>query len=186
MLHMPKFYTGSGDKGETTLLGGVRVGKDDERVNALGELDEANCIIGFARSFAKLPEVDSILEKVQKDLFTIGLEVVAPLQNRSRVSEEMVKALEEHLNRLAKDLPEYHRFVIPNGTPDVASLYLARSVVRRVERTIVKMARSAPNLLPSIKYLNRLSSLLYVAARYTALKTGLVEKEWVGCDEPKQ
>jgi cob(I)alamin adenosyltransferase len=183
---MPKFYTGSGDGGETTLLGGVRVGKDDARVNALGELDEANCVIGLARSFTKLPEVDKILERVQQDLFTIGLEVAAPLQNRSRVSEDMVRALEEHLDSLAKDLPEYHRFVLPNGTPEVASLYLARSVVRRVERTIVGLARSSPNLLPSIKYLNRLSSLLYVAARYTALKTGVVEKEWVGGGESKQ
>jgi len=182
---MPRFYTGSGDRGETTLPGGVRVGKDDVRVNALGELDEANCMIGFARSFIKLPEVDSMLERVQQDLFTIGLEVIAPLQKRSRVSEDMVKALEEHLDLLAKDLPEYRRFVLPNGTPEVAALYLARSIVRRVERTIVKMARSAPNLLPSIKYLNRLSSLLYVAARYTALKTGVVEKEWVSSDESK-
>jgi len=182
---MPRFYTGSGDRGETTLLGGVRVGKDDARVNALGELDEANCIVGFARSFIKLPEVDSMLERVQQDLFLIGLDVIAPLQNRSRVSEDMVKALEERLDSLAKDLPEYRRFVLPDGTPEVASLYLARSVIRRVERTIVKMARSAPNLLPSIKYLNRLSSLLYVAARYTALKTGVVEKEWVS-DESKQ
>jgi len=182
---MPRFYTGSGDRGETTLPGGVRVGKDDVRVNALGELDEANCMIGFARSFIKLPEVDSMLERVQQDLFTIGLEVIAPLQKRSRVSEDMVKALEEHLDLLAKDLPEYRRFVLPNGTPEVATLYLARSIVRRVERTIVKMARSAPNLLPSIKYLNRLSSLLYVAARYTALKTGVVEKEWVSSDESK-
>jgi len=182
---MPRFYTGSGDRGETTLLGGVRVGKDDVRVSALGELDEANCIIGFARSFIKLPEVDTILEKVQKDLFTIGLDVIAPLQNRSRVNEDMVKALEAHLDLLARDLPDYQRFVLPNGTQEVASLYLARSVVRRVERTIVKMARSAPNLLPSIKYLNRLSSLLYVAARYTALKTGVVEKEWVSEDEVK-
>jgi cob(I)alamin adenosyltransferase len=182
---MPRFYTGSGDRGETTLLGGVRVGKDDARVNALGELDEANCIVGFARSFIKLPEVDSMLERVQQDLFLIGLDVIAPLQNRSRVSEDMVKALEERLDSLAKGLPEYRRFVLPDGTPEVASLYLARSVVRRVERTIVKMARSAPNLLPSIKYLNRLSSLLYVAARYTALKTGVVEKEWVS-DESKQ
>jgi len=182
---MPKFYTRSGDRGETNLLEGVRVGKDDARVNALGELDEANCMIGFARSFIKLPEVDSILERVQQDLFSIGLDVIAPLQNRSRVSEDMVKALEEHIDLLAKDLPDYRRFVLPNGTPEVASLYLARSVVRRVERTIVKMARSAPNLLPSIKYLNRLSSLLYVAARYTALKTGVVEKEWIGGNESK-
>ena len=114
---MPKFYTGSGDRGETTLLGGVRVGKDDARVNALGELDEASCAIGLARSFTKLPEVDKILERVQQDLFTIGLEVIAPLQNRSRVSEDMVRALEEHLDSLAKDLPEYHKFVLPNGTP---------------------------------------------------------------------
>lgn len=182
---MPRFYTGSGDRGETTLVGGVRVGKDDARVNALGELDEANCVIGFARSFVKLPEVDSILEKVQEDLYTIGLDVMAPPQNRSRVSEDRVKVLEEHLDLLAKDLPEYRRFVLPNGTQEVASLYLARSVVRRVERTIVKMARSAPNLLSSVKYLNRLSSLLYVAARYTALKTGVVEKEWVSGGESK-
>ena len=179
---MPRFYTGSGDKGETTLLG-VRVSKDDVRVAALGELDEANSMIGFARSFVKLPEVDTVLEKAQQDLFIIGLDVIAPLQNRSRVSEDMVKALEERLDQLAKDLPDYRRFVLPNGSQEVASLYLARSVVRRAERTIVKMSRSAPTLLPSVKYLNRLSSLLYVTARYTALKTGVVEKEWVSSEE---
>jgi cob(I)alamin adenosyltransferase len=182
---MPKFYTGSGDEGETTLLGGVRVGKEDARVTALGDLDEANSMIGFARSFLKLSSLDTILEKVQQDLFTIGLDVIAPLQDRSRVTNDMVKVLEEHLDLLAKELPEYRKFVLPNGSQEVASLYLARSVVRRAERTIVKMSRSSPNLLSSVKYLNRLSSLLYVAARYTALKTGVVEKEWVSGEESK-
>ena len=167
------------------LLSGIRVGKDDARVMALGDLDEANSMIGFARSFLKLPALDTILEKVQQDLFTVGLDVIAPLQNRSRVTDDMVKALEEHLDLLSKELPDYRRFVLPNGSPEVASLYLARSVVRRAERTIVKMSRSAPNLLSSVKYLNRLSSLLYVAARYTALKTGVIEKEWVGGEESK-
>lgn len=182
---MPKFYTGSGDKGETSLLKGVRVGKDDVRVEALGELDEANSAIGFSRSFTNLPEVDRILEVVQHDIFTIGLDVVAPLSNGSRVSDVMVKALEENLNLLAKELPDYRRFVIPSGTPAIASLYLARSVVRRAERAVVKLSRVNSNLLPSVKYLNRLSSLLYVAARYTALKSGVVEKEWVSGESAK-
>lgn len=175
---MPRFYTGDGDKGETSLLKGGRVSKDDIRIEALGELDEANSMIGLSRSFINLPEVNAILEGVQQDLFIVGLDIASPPSNGSKVNEEMVKMLEEHLTLLAKDLPDYRSFVLPNGTPAVASLYLARSVVRRAERAVVKIAKSNPNLLPSVKYLNRLSSLLYVAARYTALKSGIVEKEW--------
>ncbi len=182
---MTKFYTGSGDKGMTTLLKGVRVSKDDIRVEALGELDEANSMIGFSRSFIDLPEINAILEGVQRDIFTIGLDVISPVSKGSRVNDEMVKVLEEHLDLLTKDVPDYRRFVLPNGPPAVASLYLARSVVRRAERVLVKLSRVNPNLLPSIKYLNRLSSLLYVAARYAALKRGVVEKEWVSGDSFK-
>ncbi|MEM3387335.1 MAG: cob(I)yrinic acid a,c-diamide adenosyltransferase [Nitrososphaerales archaeon] len=181
---MTKFYTGSGDKGETSLLKGVRVGKDDIRIEALGELDEANSMIGLSRSFVNLPEINSILEAVQQDFFLIGLDVISPI-SESRVNESMVKVLEEHLNILAKALPDYRRFVLPNGTPAVASLYLARSVVRRAERIIVKLSRTDSRLLSSVKYLNRLSSLLYVAARYTALKSGVVEKEWISGNSAK-
>ncbi|MEM2883969.1 MAG: hypothetical protein QXY08_05240, partial [Nitrososphaerales archaeon] len=101
---MTKFYTGSGDKGETSLLKGVRVGKDDIRIEALGELDEANSMIGLSRSFINLPEINSILEAVQQDFFIIGLDIISPI-SESRVNESMVKALEEHLNILAKALP---------------------------------------------------------------------------------
>ncbi|MEM3510870.1 MAG: hypothetical protein QXE57_06210, partial [Nitrososphaerales archaeon] len=110
--------------------------------------------------------------------------VISPI-SESRVNESMVKVLEEHLNILAKALPDYRRFVLPNGTPAVASLYLARSVVRRAERIIVKLSRTDSRLLSSVKYLNRLSSLLYVAARYTALKSGVVEKEWISGNSAK-
>ncbi len=176
---MARFYTGSGDRGETSLTGGLRVGKDDPRVEALGALDEANCMIGLARSFNLPVEVDGVLERVQAEIFEAGLDVISPLSDKIRVDDIIVKRLEEDLNSLAGRLPNYSRFVLPNGSPSVASLHLARSVVRRAERRVVSLARSSATLYPVVKYLNRLSSLLYVAARYTALKGGVVEKEWV-------
>lgn len=168
-------YTRTGDAGETGLISGVRVAKNDQRVEALGTCDEANAAIGVAISHIdqgltwSLSERKKFLvcmERIQKSLFHIGAELASPGEGMSTcsVTETHVLDIEKDIDKWEEELPELTKFILPSGHPTAASLHLARTIVRRAERVVVGMKDEVTeSILPC---LNRLSDLLFVAARY--------------------
>lgn len=166
---MAKIYTRTGDDGTTGLIGGRRVSKDSPRVEACGSMDELNALLGTARSH-RLPEtMDRMLERLQRDLFSIGTELASPEgaeRPRRHIREADVRALEEAIDSFEAGLQPLTRFILPGGSSAGASLHLARAVARRAERRCVALSR-LENVHPLIiSYLNRLSDLCFVLARY--------------------
>ncbi|HEY8200406.1 MAG TPA: cob(I)yrinic acid a,c-diamide adenosyltransferase [Actinomycetota bacterium] len=177
-----KIYTKTGDDGTTGLLFGGRVPKDDLRTQAYGGTDEAIALLGLARSFTPAaPDLDSLLLELQRQLFVVGAELATAAENASklqpgvsRVTDEMVVALERAIDSMTSEAPLPRHFVVPGSSQVSAALDVARCVVRRVERSVVAMDRAG--LLTSdcpLRYLNRLSDLLFVAARYEEHARGL-------------
>ena len=158
---MTKIYTKTGDKGETGLFGGERVRKDDPRIEACGDVDELDAMIGLVRSTKVFPEIDSRLEKVQNDLFVIG----ASLAGKGIVVPDPA-FLEEAIDEMEAELPPLKNFIIPGGGGSGARLHLARTFCRRAERRIVSLAGQAQVDHEIIVYMNRLSDFLFVAARW--------------------
>jgi cob(I)alamin adenosyltransferase len=176
-----KIYTKSGDKGETSLVYGTRVSKDSPRVEAYGTCDEANSVIGLALSL--LPETDEwedlrgVFHIVQTKLFHIGAELATPAGKEVGwpIREEDVTYLEQQIDKLDAALPQLTNFVLPGGHASAAALHVARTVVRRAERETVRITESEQVNSTVLKYLNRLSDFLFVAARYVNLKSGKTE-----------
>lgn len=176
-----KIYTKSGDKGETSLVYGARVPKYADRVEAYGTCDEANSVIGLALS--TLPQDDQWCELrgffhiVQTKLFHIGAELATPADKKVGwpIQEQDVLELEAQIDTLDGHLPPLTNFVLPGGHPSAAALHVARTVVRRAERKAVQLSSTEEVNTVVIKYLNRLSDYLFVAARYVNSKTGNVE-----------
>jgi len=177
-----KIYTKTGDDGSTGLLYGGRVAKDDLRTETYGGTDEAVAALGLARALEPVADgLAGLLLDLQRQLFVVGAELATANENAaklrpgiSKVTEEMVLALESSIDRLTAVAPLPDYFVVPGGCPVSAALDLARSVVRRSERSAVAMQREG--LLPDpvvLRYLNRLSDLLFVAARYEEKARGL-------------
>ena len=164
-----KFYTGTGDKGETSVMGG-RTDKDDPRMEAIGSIDELNSAIGLAIAFQKDKKVIDILENVQNKLFTVGAELATQSEkmNTPKITEGHVKDLEKTIDGF--ELGEIKKFILPNGTPSSNFLHFARTVARRAERVTVSFAKKEKVNEFLLKYLNRLSSLLFVLAVYVNRK----------------
>lgn len=179
---MMKIYTKSGDKGETSLVYGQRVPKHSPRVDAYGTCDEANSSIGLALSF--LPSGDEWQELrkafhiVQTKLFHIGAELATPTGKQVGwpIVEEDVEYLEGQIDTLDADLPPLTNFILPGGHPAAAAMHIARTVVRRAERKSVEITEKETINPTTIKYLNRLSDYLFVAARYINHKVGESEQ----------
>ncbi len=168
-----KIYTKTGDKGQTSLLFGKRVAKDDLRVEAYGTVDEANSALGLALSHlpgdnASLAEFRENLLEVQRVLFNIGAELATPPGRRPgwEASQEQIEFLERFIDALDAKIPPLTSFVLPGGCPSGAGLHLARTVVRRAERLAVKVAREEELNPLVVIYLNRLSDALFNAARF--------------------
>ncbi len=171
---MPKIYTKRGDKGETGLLYGGRVQKNDPRCDAYGTIDEAIAAIGLARTLMVSKDVPTILKSIQKDLFTVGAELATDAKeynklkdNFSVVTEEMVVELENLIDQFRSRISLPNAFVIPGGSSSSSALDLSRSIIRRAERHVVTLKEL--NLLAGdcvLRYLNRLSDLLFILARY--------------------
>ncbi len=186
-----KIYTKGGDGGETTLLGGARVPKDDARVAAYGTVDELNAVIGAALAFdadgGALDDSAAALGVVQEDLFTIGARLAASNPARSiRVGSipvlpsDRIDALEAWIDRLTDELPALEAFVLPGGSPVAAQLHVARTVCRRAERGVVALLEDQPDLGEAIlPYLNRLSDLLFTLARYANRRAGREDMLWL-------
>ncbi len=167
-MRITRVYTRQGDDGRTQLVSGDRVWKDSTRVEAYGEVDELNSLIGFARSFIDDEKVDSMLREIQNDLFKVGADLATPLsfERAIRVSPEMVDKLEKWIDELNASLEPLKDFILPSGSKAGSLLHYARTVCRRAERRVVSLMKEEEINLPALKYLNRLSDLLFVLARY--------------------
>jgi cob(I)alamin adenosyltransferase len=175
MVVLNKIYTRTGDAGLTALGIGERVPKHSPRIAAYGTVDEANACIGLARlQLAAEPQLDAMLARVQNDLFDLGADLTAPeregkpQRQRLRISEAQVERLEGEIDELNALLRPLTSFVLPGGSAAAAALHLARTVCRRAERCMVALASEAGEHVsaPALKYINRLSDLLFVASRY--------------------
>ncbi len=176
-----KAYTGTGDKGETSLYGGTRVGKENPRVEAYGAVDELNSHIGLVRASLKDRPVDEILRTIQKDLFVLGGDLATELVNARvpRIEKSHVLGLERILEEVHEKLKPLKRFILPTGGFVGAGLHVARSVCRRAERRVAALAKVESINPEAIPYLNRLSSLLFDLARLANKDEGIAEEEWV-------
>lgn len=178
-----KIYTKTGDRGETGLYGGSRIWKDSPRVETCGEIDEVNSAIGLALNAIQNVEITALLKNIQEDLFSIGAELATPPERpiehgKTKIESEHVKALEEAIDRYDKELTPLQRFILPGGTEGAARLHLARSICRRAERRVVALLRDEEVNPDILKYLNRLSDLLFVLARILNQKAGHIEETW--------
>ena len=180
-----KIYTKTGDAGDTGLFGGGRVPKDDDRVQAYGDVDELNAAIGLARALESMPRVDEVLVAVQRDLFGLGALLATPDLDRmrqqlvkARVDEGRIAELERAIDEGERELEPLRAFIVPGGTPKAAALHVARTVCRRAERRVVHLARSVEIPPLVVIYLNRLSDLLFVLARVAGRRGGAGEVTW--------
>jgi cob(I)alamin adenosyltransferase len=179
-----KIYTRGGDTGDTGLADGSRVGKDDARVAAYGDVDELSAVLGRARAEAGAGGLDTLLAGVQRDLFAIGAQLADPRATvvgrkpKAAVTDEHVLRLEQAIDAREADLPALQAFILPGGTPLGALLHFARTVCRRAERAVVALARSQPVDPLVLAYLNRLSDLLFVLARHENHARGVPVERW--------
>ncbi len=169
MVQLTRIYTRGGDKGKTSLSTGKRVVKHDLRVAAYGEIDEANAIIGLARQHTE-GEIDSLLARVQNDLFDLGADLSTPHSEAPRfpplrIQAAQVTAMEEAIDRFNAELQPLKSFILPGGSAAAAWLHLGRTVVRRAERAMTALAAEEEINPEAIRYTNRLSDLLFVLAR---------------------
>ncbi|HSM94335.1 MAG TPA: cob(I)yrinic acid a,c-diamide adenosyltransferase [Anaeromyxobacteraceae bacterium] len=174
---MTKIYTKTGDAGQTGLIGGARVPKSDARVEAYGDVDELSSALGVARAQLDDAELDGVLAQAQRDLVVIGAELATPFGARGRaaaIDAAAVGRLEQAIDRWEAALPPLDRFILPAGSPGAAALHLARTVCRRAERHSTQVPGGAPPL--ALAYLNRLSDLLFVAARLANARAGVAEE----------
>jgi len=178
-------YTRTGDEGTTGLFGGGRVPKHHPRVVAYGEVDELNAAIGLARATPPTELADGLLETVQRDLFALGGHLATPdpakvakALERATLSEERIREFERAIDAADTELAPLRAFVLPAGTPKAAALHLARTICRRAERSVVRLAREdqVPPLF--VTYLNRLSDLLFTLARLANHRGGAGDVTW--------
>jgi cob(I)alamin adenosyltransferase len=178
---MAKIYTKTGDSGETGLLGGVRVRKDSARVAACGVIDELNSVLGLARAEQLDADDDQILATIQHHLFRVGQEIATPepaVPPAGRIGSAEVDWLEMTIDRLDALLPPLKEFILPGGTRTAAALHLARSICRRGERSLVQLGAETDLSMLLMAYLNRLSDLLFVLARWVNQRNGQSDVPW--------
>lgn len=187
MVKLNKIYTRTGDDGTTGLVSGPRRMKSDMRVEAYGTIDETNSCVGLARLHtAADAQLDAMLERIQNDLFDLGADLATPDTGQKpeyeplRIIDAQVLRIEQEIDRLNADLLPLTSFILPGGTPLAAHLHLARTVSRRAERQMVDLSRTDGEIVSaaSLKYINRLSDFLFVAARH-ANDDGRGDRLWV-------
>jgi cob(I)alamin adenosyltransferase len=167
MVKLNKIYTRTGDDGTTGLVDGSRVSKADPRMAAIGDVDEANSAIGVARAALGAGSFSEMLARIQNDLFDLGADLATPIEiaGALRIVPAQVEWLEERIDQLNAALDPLTSFILPAGEPAAAALHLARAITRRAERTTVAAAAQVALRPEVLAYLNRLSDLLFVAAR---------------------
>ncbi|OLP53709.1 ATP:cob(I)alamin adenosyltransferase [Rhizobium rhizosphaerae] len=187
MVKLNKIYTRTGDDGTTGLAAGPRRAKFDQRVMAFGTIDETNALIGMARlHLAGDAVLDPILQRIQNDLFDLGADLATPESDEPlgyeplRIVDPQVERLEREIDQLNAELDPLRSFVLPGGSPAATSLHVARTVARRAEREMVELAADLDERVSqsALRYVNRLSDLLFVAARFANDK-GKADVLWV-------
>ncbi len=177
-----KIYTKTGDKGDTGLVGGQRIPKDALRIEAYGSVDELNSVIGIIRSDNANSRIDQILAPVQNQLFELGADLATPRSREKksvrRVVHKDVQSLEKSIDSLEAHLKPLKSFILPGGLPVAARLHFARTVCRRAERAVVCLSRNEDIGEIVTTYLNRLSDLLFVLARYANHVANVPEIKW--------
>lgn len=178
-----KIYTKTGDKGKTSLIG-ARVRKDDLRVEAYGTTDELNSFIGKAMTeldTQKFQDILTDLEAIQNELFDAGGDLSVVLEERNyKLSEASIEQLELRIDVLMEEAPPLERFILPGGSPAAATLHIARTVARRAERRTVTLMNEQDDVPTTvIRYLNRLSDYLFVAARIVNARLSIQDNEYV-------
>jgi len=183
-----KIYTKRGDDGHTDLFGGRRVSKHALRVSAYGNVDEANAAIGLTIARCDDEQTCEILRRIQSDLFSLGTELATPEDKPAQVtiSDNQVAQLERWIDEASERTPELRNFVLPGGSETAANLQLARTIVRRAERSIVALAECEAVPGSAVAYVNRLSDLLFALARWTNHKAGVGDIPWTpNCAGPE-
>jgi cob(I)alamin adenosyltransferase len=177
-----KIYTKTGDKGQTSLLGGTRISKSHPRIEAYGTIDELNSYIGLVRDQEVNENRRDLLKEIQDRLFTIGSHLAAdPDRNTKKVPDLLptdIELLEHEMDKMDSELPELRFFVLPGGHQSVSFCHLARTVCRRAERLVIAFSEEVLVEEMIIKYLNRLSDYLFVLSRKMAHELGAEEISW--------
>ena len=189
-IRITKVYTRTGDKGFTKLVGGKKIPKDAARIEAYGTIDELNSVLGLARVFNDdlkdhLPaaqRLDDLFRRLQNELFDLGSELATPedfsYEGMFRVGEDEIASLEKLIDELQKDLAPLNSFVLPGGGKVGGFLHQARTVCRRAEREILRLAHEEELSLYPLKYVNRLGDLLFVLSRWVSKNLGEPEYLW--------
>lgn len=176
---MAIYYTGRGDDGTTGVMGRGRVKKDSCAIQAVGDIDELNSVVGVAIANTPDEYINKMLKVIQDRLFTLGAEVSASVEGGARpkktIDSALVKDLEKQIDEIGATLPELKKFVFPGGSLSSSYLHLARSVARRAERSVVALSKEKKINPGILRYLNRLSSFFFVAALYANKKEGIEE-----------
>ena len=180
-----KIYTKTGDTGDTGLFGGARVSKASPRVEAYGEVDELNSAVGWARVAVSTSELDALLNQIQNDLFEVGAELGSTDDRKKKsamplIAEPQVEALERAIDKYEEGPPALRSFVLPGGSEGAARFHVARCVCRRAERSLVALGADENLRGELFRYLNRLSDLLFVLARYANHVAGVQDIPWKG------
>jgi cob(I)alamin adenosyltransferase len=186
MVVLNKIYTRTGDQGTSGLGSGERRSKSDQRFEAIGTVDELNALLGVARLHVEVAgrDLPAVLARIQNDLFDLGADLATldddtkPERRRLRILATQVERLESEIDSLNAALAPLTSFVLPGGTPAAAHLHVCRTVARRAERTMVSLAEVEPVNTQALRYINRLSDLLFVAAR-VANDGGTADVLWV-------
>jgi len=180
---LTKIYTRTGDDGTTGLGGGQRVPKESERIEAYGAVDELNSCIGAAVSAGLEPDVAAMFRAIQNDLFHLGsdlcvLEADKKKFKMAQIEDRHVKQLEKFIDKLQLSLTPLENFILPGGTMGSSQLHVCRCVCRRAERDILRLKRIEPVGVHVVEYVNRLSDLLFVMARYENVKKNTPDILW--------
>ncbi len=177
-----KLYTRTGDAGETSYFDGTRVRKDDPRLDTYGEIDELNAWLGFVRASGVDPDLGGALGRVQRDLFALGAQLADPGEKlaarvtKAVVADADVARLESLIDAFDAETPPLRHFILPGGTPAGAALHVARTVCRRAERRMVALDPPVDGVL--LRYVNRLSDLLFALARVVNHRAGRADEQW--------
>ncbi len=176
-----KIYTRTGDSGETSLFGGGRVSKSSDRIESYGTVDELNSSIGLARAHGLSEESERICQHIQNNLFKLGADLATPAFSKAKVERivpEDIRWMEQTIDELEETLPPLKFFILPGGSSGGATLHLSRTICRRAERIVIA-CREQENISQEVViFLNRLSDLLFVLARYENHQAGIKESRW--------
>lgn len=182
-------YTKTGDQGQTSLVGGTRVSKGNHRIHIYGEVDELNSNLGMAHSLMKYHDIcqDELmfLQDIQSRLFDLGSNLACEIEKIQlyklpQITEDFILSIEEKIDDLDSALPVLKNFILPGGHPIASSLHIARTICRRIERNLVVFAENTPEQVPqnAMVFINRLSDLFFVMARYVNMKANESEIIW--------